>query len=217
MSGTGLDIRRAPGAAPDSRFEYRIWPRRPHPAVALLQGAWPLVGAERRADIYLLNDRSGQALAKLRDGRRLEIKLRAEDVGPLQRWTVALSQPFPLRRGDLALLAEALGLDPPPPEAALSPAHLLAAIAGAVTPRTVRKARLRFERDGCRAEICRVAAGRRAALTIALESRDPSAVVAAIAALRLGGAPNRSYGDALPRLVGPEPGRGDHANERRET
>jgi len=64
----------------------------------------------------------------------------------------------------------------------------------------VCKSRLLFETGGCRAEICRVSVAGWRGMTIALESGDLAALVGALDDLRLGGLPNRSYGEALARL-----------------
>lgn len=194
------------GTMTGRRFEYRIWPRRTHLAHAILQSQWPLAGAERRADIYLIGAHSDRTLVKLRDGRRLEIKRRGRDRGALQDWTAVSSRPFPLAAPDLASLARSLGLPVElSPDAAQSAAHLLAdldAAGGAVIPRTVRKSRLLFQANSCRAEVCRVSIGGWSGLTIALEDPDQSSILAAIDGLRLHTCPNRSYGEALIRLCG---------------
>src|SRR6056297_85298 len=100
MTGAGFVVLAARrGAGPrDGRYEYRVWPRQPHPALSRLQRTWPLVAAERRSDIYLLPTAPGRALVKLRDGERLEIKRRTHDVGTIQHWEMPVSARFPLRR-----------------------------------------------------------------------------------------------------------------------
>lgn len=197
--------RRAPAAA--CRFEYRVWPGRPHPAVARLQSGWRPAGAERRSDVYLVTASSDRVVVKLRHGLRLEVKRRGEDDGPLQRWTPELSRRFPLAAADLGRVTEALRLRRRlPGEAALSPAHLLAEleVRGApVTARAVGKSRLLFGSEACRAEICRVSLGDWTATTVALEGRERAAVAEAVAALGLAVLPNRSYGEALIRLAAP--------------
>lgn len=188
------------------RYEFRVWPRGPAPAIALLQSRWPLAGAETRADIYLSTTQSPWTLVKLRAGTRLEIKRRGANQGVLQYWTCPVSAEFPLSRRLLRLLAGALDLPGGlSSEAALTPAHLLAALALAaprITPVTVRKARLTFRSGTCRAEICRAAAFGRMRQTLAIEDPDRRSARAAIAALGIDGLPNLSYGDLLrPRLL----------------
>lgn len=194
-----------------ARFEYRVWPRRPHPAVSLLQSSWPLAGAERRSDIYLVSPLSDRVLVKLRAGSRLEIKRRGEDSGRLQRWTMELSRPFPLSAEDCDRLDDALCLTRRlAPDTALSASHLMAELgmhADHVVPRTVRKSRLLFHAAGCQAEICRVGIDGWTLLTVGLEGTDRAAISAAARRLRLDSLPNRSYGEALLRVVKPQPDR----------
>ncbi len=191
----------------EDRFEYRIWPRAGHPAIAMLNAGWPLVAAERRSDIYLVHTGCDRTLIKLRSGDRLEIKRRDADVGAIQHWSMAVSAGFPLAAGGRHLLAGALGLHAGLPEVAgLSAAHLLATIdaqGGRVIPRTVSKSRLVFRSGVCRAEICRVAVGGWTGRTVAIESADLPSIVRALDGLHLGSLPNRSYGEALMRLLSP--------------
>ncbi|MFW5642118.1 MAG: hypothetical protein ACOCTP_04160 [Roseicyclus sp.] len=196
------------GPPPEARYEVRIWPRRPHPAVSLLQGGWPQSGAERRADIYLVHPESERVLVKLRGGERLEIKRLARRIGSVERWTMPVSTDFPLSAPARQAVAEALDLPGSPSEVAgTSPAHLLAALDGPVRARTVRKSRLLFEAGCCRAEICRVAIDDWTGTTLALEAEDLPALTAAMDTLGLGDLPNRSYGALLLRIPGQAQGR----------
>jgi hypothetical protein len=208
---TGVDFvvfaARRRAATPDGRFEYRVWPAHGHPALSRLQRAWSLVAAERRSDIYLLPATRGRTLVKLRDGDRLEIKLRTHDVGTIQHWEMPVSARFPLGRRHRVDLAEALALpDGLDAETGRSPAHLLAALGDAVpavTAQTVRKSRVLFEHRDCRAEITRAAAGGWSRLSIALEADALPAIAMALDDLRLGDLPNLSYGAVLGPLFGP--------------
>lgn len=210
MTSFAFVIRAGPVAAPSNRgrYEYRIWPRSTPPIAAALQRDWVLDGAEKRDDIYLLGPNSPNALVKLRDGSRLEIKRRAPDHRDLQNWWVALSEEFPLSQSALRQLAAALFISELPPQvASLSPAHFLAALSRhSASSRilTVRKSRLSFRRQSCLAEITRVVWNNRTGLTIALEDPDPDRANQAVNALGLRQWPNRSYGDVLcaqPRLI----------------
>jgi hypothetical protein len=203
MTSFAFVVRDAIAESPSNqgRYEYRIWPRRVLPIVPTLQRDWTLDGAETRTDIYLLNSNSPNALVKLRDGRRLEIKRRRPNHGNLQHWWVALSEAFPLPPSALRHLATALLIPGLPPQTGcLSPAHLLAALSrfdDGFETLTVRKSRLSFRQKSCRAEITRTAWAGRTGLTIALEDIDPGHAERAVEALELGHWPNRSYGDVL--------------------
>ncbi|WP_439156313.1 hypothetical protein [Yoonia sp.] len=207
MTDTAFVIRRFGRSAPlpDSRYEYRVWPRSPNRAVSLLHRFWPLTDAERRSDIYLVHPASDRTLIKLRDGRQLEIKCRAGDVAAVQHWTMPVSTEFPLTTAQLADLAAALSLQGRMPAAAgLSPAHLLAALDALdvpVIPQTVQKSRLLFRKGSCRAEICRVSVAGWRGLTVALEAAEFSVIAAALDDLHLRTLPNRSYGEALARFA----------------
>ena len=184
------------------RYEFRVWPHDLPQAAARLQKSWPLAGAERRSDIYLLTECSPVRLVKLRAGNRLEAKTRVHDLGPLQYWTHHPYPMFPLSRPDLRVLAEELGVTRLPPDAGLSPGHLVAWLgdsAPAILPMTVGKSRLLFRKGSSRAEICRVTVAGWSRLTLAIEDPDPDSVLATLDALRLGHLPNRSYGDVLCR------------------
>jgi len=198
---------RAPQAQSETgRYEFRVWPRETPQAAAILQKSWPLTGAERRSDIYLLTEHSPENLVKLRAGNRLEAKRRGPDLGLLQYWTHQPYPFFPLSRQDLRRLAEDLGLPPLTAEAGLSPGHLVArlgALAPFVLPVTVRKSRLVFRKAGSRVEICHVATADWSRLTLAIEDADPDSALDTLDALGMGHLANRSYGDVLrrPRLA----------------
>lgn len=186
----------------EGRYEFRVWPHDTPEAAAILQKSWPLVGAERRSDIYLLTERSPERLVKLRAGDRLEAKRRGHDLGPLQHWIHQPYPPFPLSRPDLLMLAEDLSVSPLSAEAGLSPGHLVArlgALAPAVLPATVRKSRLLFRKGSTRVEICHVATASWTRLTLAIEDPDPDSALETLDSLGLGHMPNRSYGDLLRR------------------
>lgn len=178
MTATRFVIRRSRrnNDPPEGPFEYRVWPRMSHPAVPRLQRGWPLVSAERRTDIYLLNGDSDRMLTKQRNGERLEIKVRSADVGSVRHWSMPVSTHFPLDAAQRADLARALRFrDGLGAEAGLSPAHLLAALSAREpggAAQSVRKSRLSFQRRNCTAEICRGAVAGWAGLTVALESPD---------------------------------------------
>ncbi|KPP85810.1 MAG: hypothetical protein HLUCCO07_01805 [Rhodobacteraceae bacterium HLUCCO07] len=188
------------------RYEFRVWPHDVPDAAALLQQSWPLVGAERRTDVYLLTERSPLTLVKLRAGNLLEVKSRGHDLGPLQHWTDHAYPLFPLSRSDLRALAKELRATRLQDDAGLSPAHLLARLgdtAPSILPMTVGKSRLLFRKGSSRAEICRATIAGRSRLTLAVEDSDPDSALATLDDLCLWRMPNRSYGDVLcgPRLA----------------
>jgi len=171
-------------------------------AVTVLQQSWPLIGAERRTDIYLLTERSPWRLVKLRAGNRLDVKRRGHDYGALQHWRYNAYPLFPLSRADLWSVARALGLTDLMPDAGQSPGHLVAQlgqVAPAILPMTVNKSRLLFRKGSSCAEICRVTVAGWSRLTLSIEDPDSDSARAARDALHLGHMPNRSYADVLCR------------------
>src|SRR6056297_2741798 len=184
------------------RYEFRVWPHDMPQAVTVLQQSWPLIGAERRTDIYLLTERSPLRLVKLRAGNRLDVKRRGRDYGALQHWRYHAYPLFPLSRANLRSAARALGLTGLMPDAGQSPGHLVAQlgqVAPAILPMTVNKSRLLFRKGSSCAEICRVTVAGWSRLTLAIEDPDSDSALATLDALGLGHLPNRSYGDVLCR------------------
>jgi exopolyphosphatase/guanosine-5'-triphosphate,3'-diphosphate pyrophosphatase len=78
---------------------------------------------------------------------------------------------------------------------------------GMVRPVSVHKRRVRFTIGGCMAELSDVVADGRTTRTIAIESEDPAAVVAAIRAVGLEGYVNTSYSPGLEALLEDRPAR----------
>ncbi|MEI4196868.1 hypothetical protein [Roseovarius sp. E0-M6] len=206
MKGFHMVAGKGTEKAAQGRYEFRVWLRDWPKAASALQRFWPLVGAERRSDIYLLNARSPYRLVKLRAGDRLESKRRGHELGPLQYW-VSNSYPiFPLARPELHLLAQELGVARLPFDAGLSPAHLVARLGAStpeIMPEPVYKSRLLFRKGSSRVELSRVAAGGQNRVTLALEDPDPKSALQALDTLRIGHLRNRSYGEVLCRRVLP--------------
>ena len=159
---------------------------------------------EESEELYLLTPDGDNV--KVRDGL-MDIKvLRETDTSGLQRWEPILKAPFPLdRRG------RAHGLPEPPPAAPdLPPEGLtLEAVltaAGVGTPGgprllRVHKQRARYTVAGCQAERTVFEVDGRRATSIAVESTDPAAVVAAVDALGLSAYVNQDVPTGLRLLV----------------
>jgi exopolyphosphatase / guanosine-5'-triphosphate,3'-diphosphate pyrophosphatase len=164
---------------------------------------------EEGDEIYLLS--AAGSNVKIRDGL-MDIKLLREvDAAGLERWEPVMKTGFPLSRGDVARVFDALGVDPPP---LTRDAYTLEQfLAGLVEPgdavRVVRvhKRRVRFTLGGCMAELTDVEADGRAARSIAVELEDPSAVIAAVRGLGFDGRVNTSYPRGLAALVDAGPRR----------
>jgi exopolyphosphatase/guanosine-5'-triphosphate,3'-diphosphate pyrophosphatase len=190
------------------RWEWRAFDSRFGTMEDSLPG--PVLGSPQESDeLYLLS--SSSANVKIRDAR-MDIKvLRAVNNDGLQQWLPILHEGFPLPAADVSRVFEALGLPCPPRN--LTVYSLDRFLGDLVDPldaiRTVRvhKRRARASIGGCVAEFTDVAAGGRSTRTIAIESENPIAVMAAVRAVGLGGYVNTSYPRGLAALVDDQPDR----------
>ena len=78
---------------------------------------------------------------------------------------------------------------------------------GRIRPVPVHKRRVRYTVQGCMAELSSVVAGERSTRTLAIESSDPAAVVAAVRSVGLDGYTNVSYPRGLASLIDDAPRR----------
>jgi exopolyphosphatase/guanosine-5'-triphosphate,3'-diphosphate pyrophosphatase len=142
----------------------------------------------------------------------LDIKvLREVNADGLERWEPVLKAGFPLPAAEVSRVFDALGVVPPLlTRDAYSVDQLLAELvepAGALRPLRVHKRRVRYTLGGCMAELSDVEAEGHGTRTVAVESEDASAVIAAVRGIGLEGAVNTSYPLGLATLVGAGPRR----------
>jgi exopolyphosphatase / guanosine-5'-triphosphate,3'-diphosphate pyrophosphatase len=190
------------------RWEWRVFGRGLGPAEDALAALTP-GPVEEGDEVYLLSAVGSNV--KIRDGL-MDIKLLREvDAAGLERWEPVMKAGFPLPRGDVARVFDALGVDPPPlTRDAYTWEQFLAGLvepSDALRVVRVHKRRIRYRVGGCMAERTDVEADGRAARTIAVESEDPSAVIAAVRGLGLDGRVNTSYPRGLAALVDAGPRR----------
>jgi exopolyphosphatase / guanosine-5'-triphosphate,3'-diphosphate pyrophosphatase len=164
---------------------------------------------EEGEEVYLLS--AADSNVKIRNGL-MDIKvLREVDAAGLERWEPVMKAGFPLPRGDVAGVFDALGVDPPPlTRDAYTWEQLLAGLvepSDAVRVVRVHKRRVRFTLGGCMAERTDVEADGRETRTIAVESEDAAAVTAAVRGLGLDTQGNTSYPRGLAALVDDRPRR----------
>jgi len=158
-------------------------------------------------ELYLLSAAHGSV--KVRDGL-MDIKLLRE-VNPdgLELWEPVMKRGFPLRPAEVALVFDALGIVPPAlARSAYTFGQFLAELvepSGVVRAVKIHKRRVPYTLSGCRAEIADVEAGGRGTRTIAIESEDASAVIAAVRRIGLDGYVNTSYPRGLSALIDDEP------------
>jgi exopolyphosphatase/guanosine-5'-triphosphate,3'-diphosphate pyrophosphatase len=142
----------------------------------------------------------------------MDIKVLRE-VNPegLERWEPVMKAGFPLSADDARRVFEALHVATP--ELARDAYTLgqfrseLVEPGGTVRLVDVRKRRVRYTIGGCMAELSDVVAHGVPTRTIAIESEDPAAVIAAVRSVGLGGVVNTSYPKGLAALLDGEPER----------
>jgi exopolyphosphatase / guanosine-5'-triphosphate,3'-diphosphate pyrophosphatase len=142
---------------------------------------------------------------KVRDGL-MDIKVLKEvNADGLEQWTPVMKAPFPLSASDVAKVFEALREDAPrQARKAYTLEQFVDELAEPAGIRTVQvhKRRTRYNVGGCSAELTDVTANGKATRTIAIESENPAAVIAAVRDVGLGDYVNTSYPRGLAALVG---------------
>ena len=166
-------------------------------------GALTPSGVQESDELYLLSGAGDNV--KVRDGL-MDVKVLVEtDAQGLEQWRPVMKAAFPLAAADVARVFEALRLPVPPRErdayALEQFISELAEPAGALRAMTVHKRRVRYSVDGCTAEVSDVIGDGRPTRTIAIESEDAAAVMAAVRSVGLGDYVNTSYPRGLAALA----------------
>ena len=190
------------------RWEWRTFGR----GVAIAEphvAALTSTGVQESDETYLLA--GTRNTAKVRAGL-IDIKVLVEvDPDGLEQWRPAMKAEFPLSAAEVATAFATLGL--PAPTLARETYtfdELVADLAGpgsALRPVAVHKRRVRYVIGGCTAEVSDVTADGRPTRTVAIESTDAAAVVAAVRSVGLGDFRNTSYGEGLAALLAGVPPR----------
>jgi exopolyphosphatase / guanosine-5'-triphosphate,3'-diphosphate pyrophosphatase len=164
---------------------------------------------EEGDEIYLFS--GAGANVKVRDDL-MDVKvLREVNADGLERWEPVMKQGFPLAATDVSEVFEAL--DVPAPGLTRATYTLDGFLTELVRPNdlarvvNVHKRRTRFTVGGCMAELADVVADERPTRTLAIESEDAAAVIAAVRTIGLGGYVNTSYPRGLAALIDDEPAR----------
>ena len=156
-------------------------------------------------EVYVLSLRS-DASVKVRDGL-MDVK-HLEDVNDdgLEQWKPVLKKPFPLSQQDVELLLGELGIPAPTSlRTSYTQDQVVAELVGGTPELTavdVHKRRGRFTFEGCMAELTDVRTDAGATRTIAIETDDPNAVIAAVRELGLEQRPNTCLARGLKQLQG---------------
>jgi exopolyphosphatase/guanosine-5'-triphosphate,3'-diphosphate pyrophosphatase len=184
------------------RWEWRWFGHRFGPAESRLAALTP--GAvQQSSETYLLSGEGDNV--KVRDAL-MDIKvLREVNRDGLEQWTPVMKAGFPLPADEVTKVFAALRLEPPPlRRASYDLAQFideLAVPSGRIRAISVQKRRVRYTVGGCMAELSEVVADGRPTRTIAVESEDAAAVIAAVRSLGLVGYVNTSYPRGLAALV----------------
>jgi exopolyphosphatase/guanosine-5'-triphosphate,3'-diphosphate pyrophosphatase len=183
------------------RWEWRTFGQRFGPAEDAFAALEP-DGVQESDELYLLSTAGDNV--KVRDDL-MDIKVLQETAATgLQRWSPVMKAAFPLGVAEARRVAEALRV---PAEDLDRQEYSLTTFldevvvpAGTIRVVEVHKRRVRYAVDGCTAEVSEVRAAGRSTRTIAIESADPAAVLAAVRRVGLGGYANVDYprGLAMP-------------------
>ncbi|MET1038696.1 MAG: Ppx/GppA family phosphatase [Aeromicrobium sp.] len=161
-------------------------------------------------ELYLLSSEGTDAV-KIRDDLMDVKHLIAVDENGLQQWTPVMKADFPLSTTDVDAVLAALRVTAPPlTRATYTAAELMAELVHPhpdLVAAEVHKRRERHTVGGCAAELTEVRSGEASIRTIAVESEDPAAVMAALRELGLPPMPNVSFSRGLTSLVGFDAGR----------
>ncbi|HEX3300768.1 MAG TPA: Ppx/GppA family phosphatase [Actinomycetota bacterium] len=180
------------------RWEWRTFGAHVDAIEASLRGVFQ-GDAHVAQERYFLGPGGGNV--KVRDDL-VDVKvLREVNADGLERWEPVLKASFPLGTDELRVVFDALGVGISAPEGSSSLDDIRTLLDGSVRELEITKRRLRGTVAGCMSEIADVTAAATGIRTFAIESEDAEAVAAAVADLRLTGAPNVSYPRALAEIL----------------
>jgi exopolyphosphatase/guanosine-5'-triphosphate,3'-diphosphate pyrophosphatase len=188
-------------AAIASRWEWRTFGSRFGIAEARFADLKP-TGVQESDELYLLAGPNDNV--KIR-AALMDIKVLHEvDAEGLERWEPVMKQGFPLARADVKQVFAALRVAPPAlARSDYSLDQFLAELAmpRGLRPAEVHKRRVRYTVGGCTSEVTELRAEGKSTRSIAIESEDAAAVVAAVASVGLRGYLNTSYPCGLRALL----------------
>ena len=190
------------------RWEWRWFGRRLGLAESRLAALTPS-GVQESDETYLLSGAGDNV--KVRDAL-MDIKvLREVNRDGLEQWTPVMKAGFPLPASEVTRVFAALQLEPPPllrSDYSLQRfINELIVPGGRIRAISVHKRRTRYSVGGCMAELSEVVADGKPTRTVAVESEDAGAVIAAVRSLGLSGYVNTSYPRGLADLIDGRPSR----------
>jgi exopolyphosphatase / guanosine-5'-triphosphate,3'-diphosphate pyrophosphatase len=165
-------------------------------------------GVQESDELYFLSN--GGDNVKVRDGL-MDIKVLQEvDIDGLEQWRPVMKAAFPLDAATVVQVLAALRIDAPVDRATYTQEEFVAAFSGssgALRAVPVHKRRVRYSIGGCTSEVSDITADGRATRTVAIESEDAGAVLAAIRSVGFDGYRNISYPRGVAALLAGTPPR----------
>jgi exopolyphosphatase/guanosine-5'-triphosphate,3'-diphosphate pyrophosphatase len=189
------------------RWEWRVFGLRLAPGDQVLSRLAPLGEPQESDEVYLLGEEDSNL--KLRFDLFDVKKLVEVDEDGLELWAPISKTQFPMATEDIESVFDSVGLVRP--ESARDRYTMDQFLDELVDPHPgleivqVHKRRVRYSIEGCMAELTSLTANGRDTKTIAAESEDPAAVLAAVELLGLAGHVNTSYSRGLRCLLGLSP------------
>jgi exopolyphosphatase/guanosine-5'-triphosphate,3'-diphosphate pyrophosphatase len=165
-------------------------------------------GVQESDETYLLS--TARATTKIRAGLMDVKELVEVDAFGLEQWRPTMKAGFPLAAADAGRVFAAVGLPVPTlarPEYTLEQFLDEVARPGGFRVTEVHKRRVRHVIGGCTAEVSDVTADGIPTRTVAIESEDAAAVVAAVRSMGLADFLNTAYGRGLAALLDGAPAR----------
>src|SRR3954453_12295922 len=172
--------------------------RRVGPTFGAAEGAFAQMeptGIQESDELYLVS--ATDANVKVRDDL-MDVKVLVEtNADGLEQWRPIMKAEFPVGAVDITRIFDALGRSAPSLARdvyTLDEFNADLAPAAGLRPINVHKRRVRYKVGGCTSEVTDVVADGAATRTIAIESEDAAAVVAAVKSVELSNYVNTSYG-----------------------
>ncbi len=189
------------------RWEWRTFGTRFGAADIVFRALTP-TGIQESDELYLLS--SGGDNVKVRDDL-MDIKVLKEvNADGLEQWTPVMKAGLPVPAADVQKVLESLRLVIPDlAREAYTLDQFLDELVPAGTLRAVQvhKRRVRYTIGGCTSELSDVVADGKETRTVAIESEDPAAVIAAVRSIGLADYANTSYSRGLADLIDGAPQR----------
>jgi exopolyphosphatase/guanosine-5'-triphosphate,3'-diphosphate pyrophosphatase len=165
-------------------------------------------GVQESDELYLVSNTNANVKVRF---DLMDVKVLVEtDADGLEQWRPIMKAQFPVPQPEVARIFDALGEQPPPlarDTYTLDQFSAELAPSAGLRPVNVHKRRVRYKVGGCTSEVSDVVADGVATRTIAIESEDAAAVVAAVKSVELWNYVNTSYGKGLTAAVDHHPDR----------